>query len=115
MTARQSSSRQTRSSSALLRRPAGRLPRPHHYPSAACGARGVSKDSPFLLSIRDKRYGARMYSIKSYDDAVICNGYGGCFIDGTHTSNIGYRNASYTYYHLGHFGCRTTPRTGSSA
>jgi triacylglycerol lipase len=85
---------------------------PYHYPSAACGSLGFSKDNPFLLSIRNKRFGARMYSIKSYYDAVICNGWGGCFVDGTHTSNIWYRGASYTYNSLGHFGLQdyTTER-----
>jgi triacylglycerol lipase len=74
---------------------------PYNVASTTCGAWDLSKKSKLVESIRGKRYGGKIYSIKSYYDQVVC--YGGCYVEGTHTSNIYYQNATYTYNNLGHF------------
>lgn len=74
---------------------------PFNVPSATCGSNGLSINSPLIESVRSKRYGTRMYSIKSWMDEIIC--IGSCYVYGWHTSNIDSQNASYDYA-LGHFG-----------
>ncbi len=74
---------------------------PFNVASATCGANGLSIGSPLINSVRNKRYGAKMYSIKSWIDEVVC--IGSCYVYGSHTSNIDAQNASYDYS-LGHFG-----------
>ena len=74
---------------------------PFNVFSATCGANGLSIDSPLIQSVRGKRYGTKMYSIKSWIDEVVCAG--SCYVYGWHTSNIDSQNASYDYS-LGHFG-----------
>ena len=74
---------------------------PFNVFSATCGANGLSIDSPLIKSVRGKRYGAKMYSIKSWIDEIVC--IGSCYVYGWHTSNIDLQNASYDYA-LGHFG-----------
>ena len=54
--------------------------------------------------MRGKRYGARMYSVKSWIDEIVC--IGSCYVYGWHTSNVDLQNASYDYS-LGHFGLVT--------
>lgn len=82
---------------------------PYNVATRTCGANGLSKNSPLVNSVKGKRYGAKMYSIKSYIDQVVC--YGGCYVNGSHTSNVDMQNASYDYS-LGHFylQTRTTSR-----
>lgn len=77
---------------------------PFNVFSATCGANGLSIDSPLIQSVRNKRYGAKMYSIKSWIDEVVC--IGSCYVYGSHTSNVDLQNAS-TDYSLGHFGLQT--------
>lgn len=77
---------------------------PFNVPSATCGANGLSIDSPLIQSVRGKRYGTRMYSIKSWMDELVC--IGSCYVYGWHTSNLDLQNASYDYA-LGHFGLAT--------
>jgi triacylglycerol lipase len=78
---------------------------PYHVLSATCGANGLSIDSPLIASVRNKRYGAKMYSIKSWIDEIVC--IGSCYVWGSHTSNIDAQNASYDYA-LGHFGLQSS-------
>jgi triacylglycerol lipase len=74
---------------------------PFNVGSATCGANGLSIGSPLIDSVRSKRYGSKMYSIKSWIDEVVC--FGSCYVYGWHTSNIDSQNLSYDYA-LGHFG-----------
>lgn len=75
---------------------------PYHVRSSTCGKWGLSKNSYTMRAIKGHRFGRRMYSIKSYYDQIVC--MGGCFVSGTHTSNIWNQNRTYTYNNLGHFG-----------
>lgn len=77
---------------------------PFNVATATCGANGLSIDSPLTKSVRGKRYGAKMYSIKSWIDEIVC--IGSCYVYGAHTSNIDLQNSS-TDYALGHFGLQT--------
>ncbi len=77
---------------------------PFNVQSATCGSNGLSIDSPLIQSVRGKRYGAKMYSLKSWIDEIVC--IGSCYVYGWHTSNIDMQNASYDYS-LGHFGLVT--------
>jgi len=76
---------------------------PYNVWSATCGSNGLSINSPLINSVRNKRYGAKMYSIKSWIDEIVC--VGSCYVYGSHTSNIDYQNATYDYS-LGHFGLK---------
>lgn len=77
---------------------------PFNVASATCGANGLSIDSPLINSVRGKRYAAKMYSIKSWMDEIVC--IGSCYVYGSHTSNVDLQNVSYDYA-LGHFGLAT--------
>lgn len=77
---------------------------PFNVANATCGANGLSIDSPLIKSVRGKRYGAKMYSIKSWIDEIVC--IGSCYVYGAHTSNIDMQNATYDYS-LGHFGLQS--------
>ncbi|QAU33668.1 alpha/beta fold hydrolase [Janthinobacterium sp. 17J80-10] len=81
---------------------------PFNVLSATCGSAGLSIDSPLINSVKNKRYGAKMYSIKSWMDEIVC--MGSCYVWGAHTSNIDMQNASYDYA-LGHFGLQTLTTT----
>lgn len=70
--------------------------------SSTCGYWGLSVNSPFLNSIAGEQFGARMYSIKSWSDQVVC-ATGFCTVGGVHSSQISGENASYTRPY-GHFG-----------
>ncbi|MGY4516473.1 alpha/beta fold hydrolase [Lysobacter sp. HA18] len=75
---------------------------PYNVATATCGYYGLSVSSPMLNGLYGKRFGSRMYSIKSYADEVVC--YGGiCTVNGVHSSSIWNENASYTYIY-GHYG-----------
>ena len=78
---------------------------PFNVATATCGANGLSIDSPLINSVRGKRYGAKMYSIKSWIDEIVC--IGSCYVYGWHTSNVDSQNASYDFA-LGHFGLATS-------
>ncbi|RJG03854.1 alpha/beta fold hydrolase [Noviherbaspirillum sedimenti] len=77
---------------------------PYNVWSATCGSAGLSIDSPLIVSVKNKRYGTKMYSIKSWMDEIVC--MGSCYVWGSHTSNIDMQNASYDYA-LGHFGLQS--------
>ncbi|MBI1891172.1 MAG: lipase [Burkholderiales bacterium] len=74
---------------------------PFNVWNPGCGSLGLSINSPLVNSVRNKRYGAKMYSIKSYIDEVVC--IGSCFVYGSHTSNVDMQNATYDFA-LGHLG-----------
>jgi len=78
---------------------------PYNVWNATCGYYGLSVNSPFLLSIRGKSFGARMYSIKSWVDQVVC-ATGTCTVGGKHSSRIDGEKQSYSY-NYGHFGLLT--------
>lgn len=84
---------------------------PFNVASATCGANGLSIDSPLINSVRGRRYGTKMYSIKSWMDEIVC--IGSCYVYGSHTSNVDLQNVSYDYA-LGHFGLATLT-TGKQA
>jgi triacylglycerol lipase len=69
--------------------------------STTCGSNGLSIDSPLIQSVKGRRYGTKMYSIKSWIDEIVCSG--SCYVWGSHTSNVDGQNASYDFA-LGHFG-----------
>ena len=78
---------------------------PYNVVTSTCGYWGLSVNSPVLRSLANKKLGARMYSIKSYIDQIVC--YGGiCTVGGRHSSQIDNETASYTYAY-GHFGLQT--------
>lgn len=78
---------------------------PFNVANSTCGYWGLSISSPFLDGLYGARFGARVYSIKSYYDQIVC--YGGvCTVGGAHSSSIWNENASYTYTY-GHFGLLT--------
>ncbi len=77
---------------------------PMAFPNATCGYYGLSINSPLVNSVKGKRYGAKMYSIKSTADDLVCNG--GCDVNGSHTSNIDMQNATYDFP-IGHFELQT--------
>ena len=70
--------------------------------TSTCGYWGLSVNSPFLNSIAGHSFGARMYSIKSWSDQIVC-ATGVCTVGGVHSSQIAGENASYTLPY-GHFG-----------
>ena len=74
---------------------------PWNVPSATCGADGLSIGSPLIESVRGRRYGDKMYSIKSWIDEIVC--VGSCLVYGAHTSHVDLQDASYDYWY-GHFG-----------
>lgn len=75
---------------------------PYHVANSTCGYWGLSISSPLLDGLYGRRFGQRMYSIKSWYDQVVC--YGGvCTVGGVHSSSIWNETASYTY-NYGHFG-----------
>jgi len=75
---------------------------PFNVLTPSCGSQGLSIGSPLINSVRNKRYGAKMYSIKSWIDEVVCS-TGTCLVYGSHTSNVDMQNASYDFA-LGHIG-----------
>lgn len=78
---------------------------PFNVLSTTCGSQGLSIDSPLIVSVKNKRYGAKMYSIKSWIDEIVCSG--SCYVYGSHTSNVDMQNATYDYS-LGHFGLQSS-------
>lgn len=70
-----------------------------------CGNNGLSVSSPFLDWLDNKVIANHIYSIKSWNDQIVC-GIGVCTVGGVHSSQISNEDASYTYV-LGHFGLQT--------
>ncbi|RPE81867.1 alpha/beta fold hydrolase [Vulcaniibacterium tengchongense] len=75
---------------------------PYHVATTTCGHWGLSVSSPFLDALHGRRFGARVYSIKSWSDQVVC-ATGVCTVGGVHSSSIWNENASDTGAY-GHFG-----------
>lgn len=78
---------------------------PYNVATTTCGYWGLSLGSPFLTGIYGKRMAARIYSLKSNSDQIVCS-TGVCTVNGVHSSQIANENASYTYS-LGHFALQT--------
>ncbi len=78
---------------------------PYNVWNSTCGYHGLSVNSPFLDGLSGKRFGGRVYSLKSWSDQVVC-ATGVCTVGGVHSSSIQGENASYTYV-TGHFGLLT--------
>lgn len=75
---------------------------PFNVATSTCGSWGLSVNSPFLNGIAGHRFGAKMYSFKSWIDEINC--YGGvCTVGGVHTSSIDGETGSNTYAY-GHYG-----------
>ncbi len=75
---------------------------PFEVPVPTCGRLGLSVGSPLVLSLQNRRYGEKMYSIKSNFDEVICGGFAGCLVGGNHTSNIDGQDEGVTFDQFGH-------------
>ncbi|MFC4728042.1 alpha/beta fold hydrolase [Coralloluteibacterium thermophilus] len=75
---------------------------PWNVATTTCGAQGLSMNSPLVNSLANRSFGARMYSIKSYADQVVCL-TGVCTVGGVHSSRIDGEDGSDTYVY-GHFG-----------
>jgi triacylglycerol lipase len=75
---------------------------PFNVVTSTCGYWGLSVGSPFLSGLSGKRFGDRVYSIKSFYDQIVC-ATGVCTVGGVHSSSIWGENSSSTYTY-GHFG-----------
>ncbi|GAC16759.1 esterase/lipase family protein [Aliiglaciecola lipolytica] len=82
---------------------------PYNVWNSTCGYYGLSVQSPFLDGLYGTPLGAKVYSIKSNFDQIVCS-TGVCSVGGVHSSRIWNENASYTYA-LGHFGLQTDTST----
>lgn len=83
---------------------------PFNVATSTCGYWGLSVGSPLLTALNGRRFGSRMYSLKSWTDQVVC-ATGVCTVSGVHSSQIAGETASYTFA-TGHFGLLTgTPVT----
>lgn len=78
---------------------------PWNVYTPTCGVNGLSVSSPFLDWLDGKAIANNVYSIKSWNDQIVC-GSGICTVGGVHSSQIANENASFTYV-LGHFGLQT--------
>lgn len=75
---------------------------PYNVLSSTCGSMGLSIGSPLLNSLSGQKLGAKVVSIKSWNDQIVC-ATGTCLVYGAHSSTISGENATYSYP-LGHFG-----------
>ena len=78
---------------------------PFNVWNSVCGYYGLSVQSPFLDSIYGDPLGAKVYSIKSNIDQIVCS-TGVCSVNGIHSSKIWNEDDSFTYA-LGHFGLQS--------
>ncbi len=78
---------------------------PFNVPTTTCGANGLALGSPLVASLQGRRFGARMASIKSFSDQIVC-ATGLCTVGGVHSSSIAGEDANLTYA-TGHFGLLT--------
>lgn len=78
---------------------------PFNVYNSTCGYYGLSVSSPFLDWLYGKSIAARVYSIKSWSDQIVC-ATGVCTVGGVHSSRIAGESASYTYPY-GHFGLQS--------
>lgn len=78
---------------------------PYNVVTSTCGAHGLSVNSPLLTGLWGHPLGARVHTIKSWIDQVVC--YGGvCTVGGVHSSRIPGENGSHDFA-TGHFGLLT--------
>lgn len=82
---------------------------PFNVVTSTCGSWGLSVGSPLLNGLSGKRFGARMHSIKSWSDQVVC-ATGVCTVGGVHSSQITGETATHTFV-TGHFGLLTGTAT----
>ena len=78
---------------------------PSNLPASTCGYWGLSVGSPLLNGLSGKRFGTRMYSMKSWTDQIVCS-TGVCTVGGIHSSQIAGETATYNIA-TGHFGLLT--------
>ena len=78
---------------------------PFNLPASTCGYWGLSVGSPLLNGLSGKRFGTRMYSMKSWTDQIVCS-TGVCTVAGIHSSQIAGETATYNIA-TGHFGLLT--------
>jgi triacylglycerol lipase len=80
-----------------------------YYPfnvwNSTCGSQGLSINSPFVNSLKNKSLATKTYSIKSWIDQVVCSS-GTCTVSGRHSSQIDTETRSYSFS-LGHFGLQS--------
>lgn len=82
---------------------------PFNVATSTCGAWGLSINSPLLVDLAPRRFGARAWSIKSWSDQIVC-ATGVCTVGGIHSSTVPGEAGSSTYV-LGHFGLLTLTAT----
>ncbi|WP_237058922.1 esterase/lipase family protein [Microbulbifer sediminum] len=75
---------------------------PFNVYNSTCGTYGLSVSSPFLDWLYGRNIAARVYSIKSWSDQIVC-ATGVCTVGGIHSSRIAGERATYSYPY-GHFG-----------
>ena len=78
---------------------------PFNLPASTCGYWGLSVGSPLLNGLSGKRFGTRMYSMKSWTDQIVCS-TGVCTVGRIHSSQIAGETATYNIA-TGHFGLLT--------
>jgi len=78
---------------------------PFNVPTSTCGRYGLSVSNPLLDNLFGRTLAARVYSIKSWVDQVVC-GSGSCLIYGVHSSQIAGEHQSFTFGY-GHFGLQS--------
>lgn len=78
---------------------------PFNVLTSTCGAWGLSVGNPFVNSLQTQAFGARVYSIKSWSDQIVCS-TGICTVGGVHSSTIPNETGTQTFV-LGHFGLQS--------
>jgi triacylglycerol lipase len=78
---------------------------PFNVVTSTCGYWGLSVGSPLLNGLSGKSFGARMYSMKSWTDQIVCS-TGVCTVGCIHSSQIAGETATYSFV-TGHFGLLT--------
>lgn len=73
--------------------------------NSTCGRWGLSISNPFLEWLDGHALGARVYSIKSWIDQVVC-ATGTCTVGGVHSSRITGETGTLSFA-LGHFGLQS--------
>lgn len=73
--------------------------------NSTCGRWGLSVSNPFLEWLDGRALGARVYSIKSWIDQVVC-ATGTCLVGGVHSSRITGETGTLSFS-LGHFGLQS--------
>jgi pimeloyl-ACP methyl ester carboxylesterase len=79
---------------------------PFNVLTSTCGAWGLSVSNPFVSGLQGQAFGARVYSIKSWSDQIVCS-TGFCTVGGVHSSSVPNETGTFTSA-LGHFGLLTS-------